>query len=212
MQHSLFDPHAEPIIELGDGASILIRRQWVEGIEADRLWHCFINELHWAQPEIHIAGRLLPIPRLQSWYGDEGATLVYSGRRFKPTPWHPELLDLRDRISAIDGAAYNSVLANRYRDGNDSVGWHADDEPELGDCPTIASLSLGGTRKFQVKPKSRYLTQNPCLATRRYDILLGHGDLLIMLGTSQKNWQHAIPKTKEQVGQRINLTFRNVFA
>lgn len=210
MQHSLFDKPAEQTLDLGDEAYIQIKRQWVSQPEANSLLRCLINELHWEQPDICIGGRLLPIPRLQSWYGDEGAILIYSGRHFKPNPWHPMLIALRDRISAVSCAAYNSVLANQYRDGNDSVGWHADDEPELGDRPTIASLSLGSTRKFLVKPKSRYLSQNPFLPTRRYDILLAHGDLLIMSGASQKNWQHSLPKTKQPVGQRINLTFRNM--
>ena len=159
--------------------------------------------LRWEQSTVRIAGRWIPIPRLNAWYGDPDSRYRYSGRRFEALPWNEELSALRQLVEQECGVRFNSVLANLYRDGADSVAWHADDEPELGDNPIIASLSLGGTRKFQMKRKQER-------AFSRIDIELHDNSLLIMAGSLQHDWLHRIPKTRRPVAARINLTFRRI--
>ena len=155
----------------------------------------------WETHVIRLFGREVASPRLSCWIGDPDAVYVYSGARFVPHAWMPELASLRARIEAATGASYNSVLANLYRDGADGMGFHADDEPELGPEPVIASLSLGARRRFVLKHRTRPL---------RHELLLGDGDLLVMRGATQGHWKHALPKTARAVGARINLTFRHV--
>jgi alkylated DNA repair dioxygenase AlkB len=147
-------------------------------------------------------GKLLAQPRLTAWYGSAGTNYSYSGLNLVPEPFSKELLTLKAKIEQVGSTQFNSVLLNLYRNENDSMGWHADDEKELGINPIIASLSLGQTRKFQVKHK---LTKNLNL-----NLLLTHGSLLLMRGEMQHYWQHAIPKSKNSCDQRINLTFRNI--
>ena len=143
-----------------------------------------------------------PIPRLSAWYGDPGASYTYSGIAMSPIPWTPLLLQIRNRLIEATQSNFNSLLANLYRDGQDSVGWHADDEIELGDSPTIASLSFGESRKFKMKQK-----QNK---EEKFSLDLNDGDLLIMKGDTQKNWLHEIPSSAKKMGPRINLTFRKI--
>mgnify|MGYP001811830296 CR=1 FL=1 len=163
----------------------------------DRLW----AELNWEQYRVRLFGRDIPQPRLTAWCCDRGVTYSYSGIRLGPAPWHPLLDDMRSRLRAETGMRFNSVLANAYRDGNDAMGWHADDEPELGDAPVIASLSLGAARRMLVRPK----TGGPSVA-----IELEHGSLLLMRGNSQADWLHCVPRTRRPLGLRINLTYRLV--
>jgi alkylated DNA repair dioxygenase AlkB len=150
-------------------------------------------------------GREVTAPRLTAWFGDPHASYVYSGVRHDPVPWTPTLADLRARVERATEHAFNSVLLNFYRDGEDSVSWHSDDEPELGAQPVIASLSLGATRVFQLKHKRR-------ADLARVDIELSHGSLLLMSGNCQSHWKHQIPKRRGRTrpGPRINLTFRRV--
>lgn len=160
------------------------------------------ESLAWEQTEINMAGKPIRIPRLNVWYGDPDAIYRYSGTRFQPHPWVEPLLRLRQLIEQqCVGHRFNSVLANLYRDGQDSVAWHADDEPELGTNPFIASLSLGQCRRFQLKHR-----QERSLA--RIDIDLPDNSLLLMRGALQHHWLHQLPKTRKPVGPRINLTFR----
>ena len=137
-------------------------------------------------------------PRLISSYGDRGVSYKYSGSVHIALPWTPTLLEIKKKIEAVQGT-YNYCLLNRYRSGSDSMGWHADNEPEMGDV--IGSLSLGATRKFRIRHNTtrESMTFEP-----------GNGTLIIMSGTMQKFWQHAIPKTKKFVEGRINLTFREI--
>jgi len=158
-------------------------------------------ELAWQRHEIKLFGRRIMQPRLSCWYGDEGVSYGYSGLKLEALPWHPGLQNLRHRLETELHQPFNSVLANAYRDGNDSMGWHADDEPELGDAPTIASLSLGYPRRFLVRSKR---------GKERRAMMLGNGSLLVMRGAAQSAYQHALPKTLKTAGYRINLTFRNV--
>ncbi len=158
------------------------------------------NTLAWQQDSMAIAGKTVPIPRLQAWYGDAESHYGYSGLSLQPRPWTEELRQIKQTIETLTGHQFNSVLANYYRDGNDSVSWHQDNEPELGDSPVIASVSLGGTRQFQLRHHAReYETQK---------LNLPHNSLLLMAGDLQRNWYHQIPKTKKAVSPRINLTFR----
>ena len=142
-------------------------------------------------------GRRVPIPRLTAWHGAAG--YVYSGIAMTPAPWNPPLLELKAVAEACAGQAFNSVLLNLYRDGRDSVSWHADNEPGLGRDPVIASVSLGATRRFQMKHRRRAGARRARPAA---------GSCLVMAGATQHHWLHQVPKTSRPVGPRINLTFR----
>jgi alkylated DNA repair dioxygenase AlkB len=164
------------------------------------------RELDWTQQEIMLFGRRVMQPRLVAWYGDPHATYTYSGLTLRPLPWHPVLAEIKDRLEAATRGCFNSVLANLYRDGADSMGWHSDDEPELGPAPLIASVSLGAERRFLVRPRKRAAGKKA--ASR--GMTLGHGSLLVMKGRSQRLYQHALPRTRKPVVLRINLTYRQV--
>ena len=171
-------------------------RGWAAATPLDRI----VGAIAWEQRTIRIFGRTIPQPRMTAWMGE--AAYTYSGQRHEPAPLPTAMLaDLRERAEAATGARFNSVLANLYRNGADSVAWHADDEPELGPEPTIASLSLGASRAFQIK-------RNGARHAERVEIVLAHGDLLVMSGASQRDYQHAVPKVRAAVGPRVNLTFR----
>ena len=154
------------------------------------------------QESIVLFGRAVAMPRLTSWHGDAGSTYAYSGRVFAPQPWTPELTSLRDRLILRERCPFNSVLVNYYRDGRDSMGEHADDEPELGpsvDDVRIASVSLGALRRFVLRHRR----------TRKVHAFhLGEGSLLVMGGTTQRYFRHHLPRTRSPVGPRMNLTFR----
>jgi alkylated DNA repair dioxygenase AlkB len=167
-----------------------------------QLW----QELQWSQQEITMFGRRVMQPRLIAWYGDPHAVYAYSGLTLQPIPWHPVLLELKDRIEAHTGGRFNSTLANAYRDGRDSMGWHSDDEKELGPAPLIASVSLGAERRFLVRSRSRPAGTR----TASLGLVLGHGSLMLMKGDSQRLFQHSLPRTRRPTGLRINLTFRGV--
>ena len=182
-----------------------------------RLFDCFIgaqeachlfDRLHtstpWRQDRITLYGRKIEIPRLQAWYGDPLCAYSYSGISLEPQPWSPLLLDVKQRIEQIVGTEFNSVLINLYRDGQDSNGWHADNEPELGTEPVIASLSLGAVRRFRLR--------NNADKKQIINLDLPSGSLLLMAGKTQQCWQHCITKTTRVVEPRINLTFRNTFS
>ena len=127
---------------------------------------------------------------------------TYSGIRFEAVPWTTELAELKAQVEQVSGLEFNSVLINWYRDGQDSMGWHSDDEKSLGEAPQIASVSLGASRRFVLRKKSDH--------TNKKELLLTDGSLFLMLGETQKLWQHALPKTRKSVGDRINLTFRQI--
>lgn len=150
----------------------------------------------WEQRSIRMFGQELKVPRLTCWFGEKGYT--YSGIANAPEPMPEWLHGLRERIEAVSGARFNSALFNYYRDGRDSVSWHADDEKELGPGPTIASLSIGSSRVFAIRAHGG--------PTER--VSLEDGDLLIMSGDSQSGYQHAVPKTAAAVGPRVNITLR----
>ena len=170
---------------------------------ADELLKALLVQIPWRQDSIRIAGKRIPVPRLQCWMGDRGSRYAYSGIHLEPVPWQPPVTEIREKIQALGDADFNSVLLNYYRNGQDSVAWHADDEPELGANPVIASLSLGAERKFQLRHKRDK-------SRDRYHMLLRNGSVLIMGKTLQNNWLHQLPKETTLQSPRINLTFRLV--
>ncbi|TNE40793.1 MAG: alpha-ketoglutarate-dependent dioxygenase AlkB [Sphingomonadales bacterium] len=157
----------------------------------------------WRQESITLFGRTHAQPRLICWMGDAGCTYRYSGRTWHPEPWDSLVADLRSQVEGLTGERFNSALLNLYRNGSDSMGFHADDEPELGKTPVIASLSFGAERVMHFRHRHDH-----SLPTRK--IALPDGSLLVMRGETQANWRHAIPKTRRPVGPRINLTFRRI--
>ncbi|HET9693238.1 MAG TPA: alpha-ketoglutarate-dependent dioxygenase AlkB [Steroidobacteraceae bacterium] len=170
---------------------------------ADALLLELRREVDWQQEHILVFGERRLVPRLVAWHGDPGASYLYSGTPHEPRPWTPPMLEIREVAQALTGQRYNSVLLNLYRDGHDGMGWHADDEPELGREPAIASVSLGATRRFKLRHRKRKVVTT---------LDLGHGSLLAMAGATQHCYVHAVPKTARPVGERINLTFRYVTA
>ncbi|MDN4503499.1 alpha-ketoglutarate-dependent dioxygenase AlkB [Alteromonadaceae bacterium BrNp21-10] len=182
-------------------AQLRYEQNFIGHNEATQLFEHFSSSLNWTQDHIKIAGKRVLIPRLQAWYGAANAQYQYSGIQLIPLPWTKQLQSLRNKCADYCGENFNSVLANLYRDGSDSVGWHADDEPELGPEPVIASISLGCAREFEMRHNA---------TKQKAKILLEHGSLLVMKGTTQKNWQHQIAKHRSIIEPRINLTFRVV--
>lgn len=166
--------------------------------QANELYqHCL--KLEWQQNKIRIAGKTMPVPRLECIYGDAGCDYLYSNSVFlKPLWWTEALSSLRDRITALTSYKFRIVIGNQYRTGTDSIGWHADKEPSMGYKPAIASVSLGSCRKFQIKP----------IGGRPTDFWLEHGSLLVMHPGCQSTHLHQVPKTNKVVSTRINLTFR----
>ena len=169
---------------------------------ADRCYAELLAGIDWRDEEVLIFGRRRAVPRRVAWHGDAGARYTYSGTVHEPRPWTPALVAIRDHVSRLAGHEFNAVLLNLYRDGRDGMGWHADDEPELGVDPVIASVSLGAERRFRLKHRR--------LPEARLDIVLPHGSLRVMAGATQRHFVHALPKTAAPVGARINLTFRRV--
>ena len=161
-----------------------------------------LEQTPWKQETQHMYGREVKTPRLTAWYGDESSYYQFSGQKFKPQPWTALLLDIKHSIEPAAGTTFNSVLLNYYRDGNDSVAWHSDNEPELGINPLIASVNLGQTRRFDVRHKADH--------KQKYSVNLENGSLLIMKGDLQHQWEHQVPKTTKATHARINLTFRTI--
>ena len=184
------------------GADLLFYPDWLPVELANSLTKAALENIAWECHRIKIFGREVDSPRLSCWIGDAGASYVYSQTRFEPHAWLPELQIARQRLQNEFECQFNSVLANRYRNGQDSMGWHSDDEHELGKQPVIASISLGATRRFSFKAKTA--------GAKAAHIELPHGSLLLMRGDTQKNYRHALAKTSKPVGERINLTYRNI--
>ncbi|MDQ2696114.1 MAG: alpha-ketoglutarate-dependent dioxygenase AlkB [Pseudomonadota bacterium] len=169
----------------------------------DAVMRHLIETVPWRSEKITLWGKTFLQPRLTSWHGEPGKNYTYSGIRLVPLPWTPVLLDIKRRVEAAAGETFNSVLLNYYRDHRDSMGFHSDDEPELGNRPVIASLSLGEERTFILKHKIRRELQPVRLK-------LASGSLLVMKGETQRHWRHAITKETTPCGPRVNLTFRRI--
>ena len=187
------------IINIPD-ADLTFSRIWRESESMDWMER-LKKEIEWEQHRIKIFGKWVDCPRLSAWYGDPEALYSYSNLSLTPKAWTPTLLEVRNQLAETIERPFNSVLVNLYRNGNDSMGWHSDDEWEMGLDPVIASISLGNSRKMKFRHRFDSQVSN-------FALELSQGSLLIMAGTTQKFWQHEIPKTKKSVGERLNLTFR----
>jgi len=174
---------------------------WLTPEEATIMLARIVAETQWRQERIRTPGGWVDQPRLTAWLGEPDAVYVYSGIRNIPQPWTPAVAELRDAVDAICGVRFNSVLLNRYRTGADSMGWHADHEPELGAEPVIASVSLGATRRFDLRHNATGVVRS---------FRLTSGSLLVMRGQTQAQWRHRVPKEPAVSGERVNLTFRVV--
>lgn len=186
-------------------AELLFDADFLSEPAAEALLTQLTASVPWRHEPIHLFGKEVLQPRLTAWYGDAGATYRYSGLTLEPLPWLPALHALRQQVEAATSSRFNSVLLNLYRTGQDSMGYHADDEPELGPEPVIASVTLGATRTFRLRPRP---VLQPVPAA--FSLALTAGSLLLMRGPTQRNWLHALPKTARPVGPRLNLTFRLV--
>lgn len=164
----------------------------------------YINELQqaieWKQEPITIYGRTVMQPRLTAWYGDPGKIYSYSGITMQPRAWTPALLKIKQRIETVSPVVFNSALLNLYRDQHDSMGWHRDNEKELGINPVIGSVSFGAPRTFQFRHYND--------KSLRQSLELTHGSLLLMKGETQHHWEHSLPKRSREMGVRVNVTFR----
>jgi alkylated DNA repair dioxygenase AlkB len=182
-------------------AEVYYLRTLVLGNSPEAILHHLIADVPWRQESVVVWAKKHPQPRLIAWYGDCGNRYTYSGITLDPLAWTDLLVEIKKRVETVAEATFNSVLLNYYRDHRDSMGFHSDDEPELGDRPVIASLSLGEERTFVLKNKMSKLTKSVRLR-------LASGSLLLMKGETQRYWKHGIAKEARPCGPRVNLTFR----
>lgn len=184
-------------LDIRDGGRVLYDPAFCAAPAADALFAWLLDSIAWKQE----APRGNPLPRLNAWFADAGLKYAYSGVAHAGTGWLAELDELRRAVERAAGTPFNSLLLNRYRDGTDSIGFHTDAEPELGPNPAVATLSFGAARDFVMRHK------------RAKEVLtyrVAHGSLLVMGGTAQHHWLHAVPKTDGAVGERVSLTFRYI--
>jgi hypothetical protein len=175
--------------------------KWAD-VPASELSKIGFSNIKWKQDSIKLYGKIIPLPRLTSWYGDPGKTYTYSGISSHPNAWNAGLLYLKSCIEQCAGVEFNSVLLNWYRDGLDHLNWHADDEKELGRDPIIASANFGEARDFVIRRNDD--------SSVKIIVPLRHGTLLLMGGGLQHFWQHSVPKRTKVSGSRFNLTFRRI--
>jgi alkylated DNA repair dioxygenase AlkB len=185
-------------------ADIALCPDFLPPIDSDRLLRRLRETTAWRQETITFGGKTTPLPRLTAWHGDSGRTYVDSKIATEPTPWTRDLIKIKGRIEVVTGTIVNRVLLSLYRDGRDGIAWHSDDAPELGNNPTIGTISLGETRRFMLRH-----TRSVRLET---ELTLSHGSLLVMAGPTQRFWQHQIPKTARDISERITLTFLSMGA
>lgn len=205
-------------IELKDAKIVFVPQFFTPSV-SDQILTNLTENIAWQQGEITLFGKKILEPRLSAWYGDEGKTYTYSSKKQEPLPWYETLIFIKTEIEKVLLQTYtdffetqntpsvlslfNSVLCNFYRNGNDSMGFHSDDERELGKNPLIASVNFGETRRFLIRRKDD--------KTLKHELLLSHGSLLIMGGAMQHYWQHAVPKEPRRIKPRVNLTFRHIY-
>lgn len=220
----MFDPAAVLDARFGDGWSVIItimtyfpptglvragrdlgiaETLYVPGFlaprHADALLDEVIDAADWQQERFSMFGRLVVAPRLTAWYGEPGTTYRYSGVDRPAGTWLPPIRDLAAQVAQAVGWRFNYVLVNRYRDGGDMLGWHSDDEADLGKTPVLAAISVGAERVFRMRPRSGGAS-TACV--------LGHGSLLVMWGNSQRDYKHCLPRTRRSVSERLSFTFR----
>lgn len=191
---------SEPIVLNLPDAEIIYYPHFFDKNEADAIFAQLTDDIPWQQDDIKVFGKTHPQPRLTALFGNEGKPYSYSNIKMQPHPWNLLLQKIKSNVESVTETNFTTVLLNQYRDGKDSNGWHADNEKELGTNPVIASVNFGAERVFQLKHNSD--------KNQKKSILLEHGSLLIMKGTTQHFWKHQIPKTSKPIGSRINLTFR----
>jgi alkylated DNA repair dioxygenase AlkB len=183
-------------------AAIELHEHFFNAQESASIMQALITEIDWQQYQIKIFGKTLDQPRLTAYYGEDHPYYAYSNIKLQPIPFTPILLSIKNKIETLTSYQFNGVLLNYYRNGDDSMGWHADDEKELGTNPVIASLSFGASRTFQMHHRFQK-------STAKQSIILNDASLLVMHGETQHFWKHQIPKQKNK-GPRINLTFRKI--
>ncbi|WP_226804924.1 alpha-ketoglutarate-dependent dioxygenase AlkB family protein [Agriterribacter humi] len=170
--------------------------------ESEQLWEALQKNIHWKQEPVVIMSKKVMQPRLTAWYGDEGKSYRYTGITMHPHPWTKELLLIKERIEELSGQVFNTALLNCYRNGNDSIGWHRDNEKSLGINPVIGSVSFGAARYFHFRHyQQKHIKEK---------ILLTPGSFLLMKGETQHKWFHSIQKEPHITGGRINITFRTI--
>jgi len=189
--HDLFDDLPKP--------DVAWYPDWLAPEAAARALAQLVDEVAWQQDAMVTPAGRVPLPRLTAWQGEAQAVYVYSGIRNVPQAWTPTVAELKAAAEAVCACRFNSVLLNRYRSGMDSMGWHADHEPELGRQPVIASVSLGVARTFELRHNKTGVVQS---------FQLKGGSLLVMRGDTQAQWRHRVPKEPRVTGERVNLTFR----
>lgn len=200
MPNNLFEPHGNLLPANG---IVQFYPQFFSIKESDVYFQHLMTEINWRQEPIKIFGKEVMQPRLTAWYGDIDKPYSYSGITMQPNKWTETLMAIKTKIETVAKVEFTSALLNQYRNGQDSMGWHRDNEKELGINPTIGSVSFGATRMFQLRD---YTTKKSVQS-----IELTHGSLLLMSAETQHFWEHSIPKTSKAVGTRINLTFRKIF-
>jgi len=200
--NTLFQNSSEPVFFDLKDAELIYYPNFYESVEANTIFQKLLHEIPWQQDDIKVFGKVYAQPRLTALFGNDGKPYSYSNITMQPHPWNIILQKIKFQIENVVDENFSTVLLNLYRDGKDSNGWHADNEKELGINPTIASLSFGEERYFHL--------QHNTDKNLKLKILLEHGSLLIMKGTTQHYWKHHVPKTSRTIGNRINLTFRKI--
>ena len=180
---------------------VLNYNQILNNVEGQYYFKKFLDSDFWKHDELKLFGKLITTKRKVAWFGDDNIEYSYSNTKKIGLVWTPEILKLKQRVELKTGQKFNSCLLNLYPNGNEGMGWHQDNEKELGVNPVIASLSLGATRKFSFKHMQ---------SKQKVEIILHPGSLLLMKGETQEKWLHSLPKTKKVQNPRINLTFRNI--
>jgi alkylated DNA repair dioxygenase AlkB len=184
-----------------DCTELAVIEGFYDTVDSERLYQRLLHEQNWPDNRYIVAGRQFTLPRLQTWHADAGIRYSYSNNLLETRSWSPLLLEIRAKVEALLNFSFNSVLVNLYRNGDDYVGWHSDNEPELGEQPFIASLTFGAERVFEFRHKK---------SLQQGQLLLRSGTLLIMQPNFQHNWLHSVPLDKRVQAGRINLTFRKV--
>ena len=197
---SLFENNSEPIFFDLPDAIIQYYPHFFTSEKAADLFEILLNEIPWQQDDIRVFGQTHQQPRLTALFGNDGKPYSYSNIVMQPHAWNYILSYIKEEIETVVSERFTTVLLNQYRDGKDSNGWHADNEKELGINPVIASVSFGAARTFHLRHNTN--------KDQKLKIVLEHGSLLVMKGTTQHFWKHQIPKTAKNIGKRINLTFR----
>ncbi|MET6991835.1 alpha-ketoglutarate-dependent dioxygenase AlkB family protein [Sediminicola arcticus] len=195
--HNLFSDFHQLVLP---DADVTYYPNFLDLIKADSYFEEFKNTIPWQQDDIKVFGKIYAQPRLTALYSTNGKPYSYSNITMQPHNFTKELLDIKEKIEVVSKNSFTTCLLNLYRDGKDSNGWHADNEKELGENPVIASITLGQERYFHLKHRTQ--------KELKYKLLLEHGSLLLMKGTTQHHWLHQIPKTAKPISERINLTYR----